>query len=232
LKIIDIAVVFDVRNSMHHHEIQIIQPTRCNSFTSLLLDVYVWLNTFRASPRPLSGAYNCTRSLWFYRWKEGAGALLVVVWQVCQTTTNNSINTTVFESNYLNSCSLSFNLTLDGVDDQRHSLATLLRLRKPVPILQKVGAWVRLGAGLDKQIISRPLTGVRNLTAQHVPSSYTGVQITSVPSATPNVSFRETGKGNRCRFVAMFLANYGSKSCTSQSCSSATLILFTVNIYE
>jgi hypothetical protein len=48
--------------------IQIIQPTRCNSFTGLLLDVYVWPNMFRASPRPSSGAYNCTRSFWFYRW--------------------------------------------------------------------------------------------------------------------------------------------------------------------
>ena len=68
--------------------IQIIQPTRCNSFTSFLLDVYVWLNMFRASPRPSSGAYNCTRSLWFYRWREAAAwALLVVVWQ---TTTNNA----------------------------------------------------------------------------------------------------------------------------------------------
>jgi hypothetical protein len=36
-------------------------------FTNLLPDVYVWLNMFRASPRPSSGAYNCTRSLWFYR---------------------------------------------------------------------------------------------------------------------------------------------------------------------
>ena len=40
----------DVCKSVHHHTIQIIQPTRCNSFTSLLLDVYVWLNMFRASP--------------------------------------------------------------------------------------------------------------------------------------------------------------------------------------
>jgi len=45
---------------------------------------YVWFNMFRASPRP--GAYNCTRRLWFYRWREAAGALLVVVYQ---TTTNN-----------------------------------------------------------------------------------------------------------------------------------------------
>jgi len=29
---------------------------------------------------PSSGAYNRTRSLWFYHWKEAAGALLVMVW--------------------------------------------------------------------------------------------------------------------------------------------------------
>jgi len=74
----------------YRRKIQIIQPTRCNSFPSLLLDFYVWLNmlrmSLRASPHPSSGAHNCTRSLWFYRWKAAAGALLVVVWQVaCQT---------------------------------------------------------------------------------------------------------------------------------------------------
>jgi hypothetical protein len=48
--------------------IQINQPTKCNNFTSLLLDVYVWLNMFRAPLRQSSGVYNCTRSLWFYHW--------------------------------------------------------------------------------------------------------------------------------------------------------------------
>jgi len=69
---------FDVHKSMHHHMIPIFQPTKCNSFTSLLLDVYVWLNMIRASPRSSSGACNCTINLWFYRWIEAAGALLVV----------------------------------------------------------------------------------------------------------------------------------------------------------
>jgi hypothetical protein len=32
--------------------IQINQPARCNNFSSLLLDVYVQLNMFRASLRP------------------------------------------------------------------------------------------------------------------------------------------------------------------------------------
>jgi hypothetical protein len=73
---------FDVRKSVHHHTIPINQPTRLNSFTSLLLDVYVWLNMFRAPLRPSSGAYNYTRSLWFNRWRVAVGALLVVVWQV------------------------------------------------------------------------------------------------------------------------------------------------------
>ena len=36
--------------------IQINQPTRCNNSSSLLLDVYVQLNMFRASSRPSSGA--------------------------------------------------------------------------------------------------------------------------------------------------------------------------------
>ena len=35
--------------------IQINQPTGCNNFTSLLLDVYVWLNMFRVPLRPSSG---------------------------------------------------------------------------------------------------------------------------------------------------------------------------------
>ena len=49
-------------------------------FTSLLLEVHMWLNMFRASSRSLSGAYNYTRGLRFYLLKEAAGALLVVVW--------------------------------------------------------------------------------------------------------------------------------------------------------
>ena len=87
-----LRIPFDVRKSVHHHTIQTIQPTRCNSFASLLLDVYVWLNMFRASPRPSSGECDCTRSLWFYRWSVAVAALLVVVWPVisCQTTTNNA----------------------------------------------------------------------------------------------------------------------------------------------
>jgi hypothetical protein len=38
------------------HPFQINQPTRCNNFSSLLLDVYLQLNMFRASSRPSSGA--------------------------------------------------------------------------------------------------------------------------------------------------------------------------------
>jgi hypothetical protein len=47
---------FKVCKSVHHQTIQINQPPRCNNFSSLLLDVYVQLNMFRASPRPTSGA--------------------------------------------------------------------------------------------------------------------------------------------------------------------------------
>ena len=47
---------FKVYKCVHHHTIQINQPTRCNSFSSLLLGVYLQLNMFRASSRPSSGA--------------------------------------------------------------------------------------------------------------------------------------------------------------------------------
>jgi len=40
----------------HHRTIQINQPTRCENSSSLLLDVYVQLNMFRAYLRPSSGA--------------------------------------------------------------------------------------------------------------------------------------------------------------------------------
>ena len=49
---------------------QINQPTRCGSFTSLLLDVYVWLNMFWAPLRPSSGAYNCTGFTVGEKWLE------------------------------------------------------------------------------------------------------------------------------------------------------------------
>ena len=50
------SIGFKVCNSVHHHTIQINQPTRWKIFSSLLLDVYVQLNMFRASSRPSPGA--------------------------------------------------------------------------------------------------------------------------------------------------------------------------------
>jgi hypothetical protein len=41
---------------VHYHTFQTNQPTRCKNFSSLLLDVYVQLNMFRASSCPSSGA--------------------------------------------------------------------------------------------------------------------------------------------------------------------------------
>jgi hypothetical protein len=48
--------IFKVCKFVHHYTIQINQPTRCNSFSILLLVVYVQLKMFRASSRPSSGA--------------------------------------------------------------------------------------------------------------------------------------------------------------------------------
>ena len=47
---------FNLQIPYQYGAIQIYQPTRCNNFSSLLLDVYVQLNMFRASSRPSSGA--------------------------------------------------------------------------------------------------------------------------------------------------------------------------------
>jgi len=44
------------RKSETRKVVQINQPTRCNNFSSLLLDVYVQLNMFQASSSPSSGA--------------------------------------------------------------------------------------------------------------------------------------------------------------------------------
>jgi hypothetical protein len=84
-------------------------------------------------------------------WRENARNMLshtksqvINLWNCC------ILLVEVFKSNYLNSCIISSNLALDGVDDQRHALATLLQLREPVPILQKAGDWVGLGVGLDE----------------------------------------------------------------------------------
>jgi hypothetical protein len=38
------------------HSIQINQPTRCNNFSSLLLGIYLQLNTFQAPSSSSSGA--------------------------------------------------------------------------------------------------------------------------------------------------------------------------------
>ena len=56
LKITKLNLKFKVCKSVHYYTIQINQPTRCNNFSSLLLDVYVRLNMFRVSSRPSSGA--------------------------------------------------------------------------------------------------------------------------------------------------------------------------------
>jgi glucan phosphoethanolaminetransferase (alkaline phosphatase superfamily) len=49
-------------------------------FYSFITLRFMSLNMFRVPPRPSSGAYNYTNSLWFYRWSVVVAALLVVVW--------------------------------------------------------------------------------------------------------------------------------------------------------
>jgi hypothetical protein len=88
-----LIIKFKFCKSVHYPTIQINQPTRCKNFSSLLLDVYVQLNMFRAFPRPSSGAYNCSSSLWFYHWSVVIAVLLVMVGPTGLTTTNSTATT-------------------------------------------------------------------------------------------------------------------------------------------
>ena len=56
IQISTIMFEFKVCQSVHHHTIQLNQPTRCNNLSNLLLDVYLQLSMFQASSRPSSGA--------------------------------------------------------------------------------------------------------------------------------------------------------------------------------
>jgi hypothetical protein len=72
-------IKFKVCKSVHHHTIQINQPTRCNNLSSLLYDVIYSLTCFgrpHAHPQELN---NCSSSLWFNRWSVVIAVLLVVV---------------------------------------------------------------------------------------------------------------------------------------------------------
>jgi hypothetical protein len=69
---------FKAYKSVRHHTIQINQPTRCNNFPCLLLDVYAQLNCFGRPHAHYQELNNCSSSLWFYRWSVAVAVLLVV----------------------------------------------------------------------------------------------------------------------------------------------------------
>jgi hypothetical protein len=65
------------------------------NFPSLLPDVYLQPNTFRASSRPRQELNNCSSSLWFYLQSVVIAVLLVVVGPAGLTTTNSTAITTL-----------------------------------------------------------------------------------------------------------------------------------------
>jgi len=77
---------------VHHHTIQINQPTRCNNFSRLLFDVYVQLNMFQGSSRPSSGAQQLN---WFYLRSVVVAVMLVVVGLAGPTMTNSTATITL-----------------------------------------------------------------------------------------------------------------------------------------
>jgi hypothetical protein len=89
---------FKVCNFVHHHTIQINQPTRCNNFFSLLLDVYLQLNMFWTSSRPSSGAQQLQQQplvLPLDRGDSSAVGRGRAGWPPDPTTTNRTAITTV-----------------------------------------------------------------------------------------------------------------------------------------
>jgi hypothetical protein len=77
---------------MHHHTIQINQPTRCNNFLSLLTFMYgsTCFGRPHAHHQELN---NCSSSLWFYCWSVVVAVLLVMVEPFGLTTTNSTATT-------------------------------------------------------------------------------------------------------------------------------------------
>jgi len=110
--------------SMHHHTIQLTQPTRCNNFSSLLLDVYVQLNRFRGRPHTHHQELNnCSSSLWFYCLSMVVAVLLVVVGPVAG---NRSVLANTLQSpttGPTRGCYCSCWVPKDGREDARNMLS-------------------------------------------------------------------------------------------------------------
>jgi len=77
---------------MHHHRFQVSQPTRCNSFSSLLLGFTYSSTSFWRPYAHHQQLSNYSSSLWFYRWSVVVAVLLIVVGQ---TKTNSTVTTTL-----------------------------------------------------------------------------------------------------------------------------------------
>jgi len=61
---------------VHHHAVQINQPTRCNSYTSLLLEGLRVVQHVSGASTPIIRNLNCINSLWFHRWSVGGSSVV------------------------------------------------------------------------------------------------------------------------------------------------------------
>jgi len=82
-----------VCNSVHHHTIQINQPTRCNKFSVYYLK-FIYSSKCFGRPHAHHQELSCSSSLWFYLCSMVITVLLVVVRPAGPTTTNSTAITT------------------------------------------------------------------------------------------------------------------------------------------
>jgi len=79
---------------LHHYLFQINHQLDATVSPSLLFDIYLQLNMFRASSRPSSGAYKLQQQPLVYRRNVVVAVMMVVVGQAGPIKTNSTAITT------------------------------------------------------------------------------------------------------------------------------------------
>ena len=119
--VVNRVMEFKVCMSVHLHTIPINQPTRCNNFPNLLLDVYILLNMFRASSRPSSGTLQLQVA--------ASGFTVGALWQQCYWSWSGRPRPTALlpprSNGKTRGCYCSCWTPDDGCEDARNMLSSI-----------------------------------------------------------------------------------------------------------